>query len=157
MNQCGEVKNIEKIYKITSNILSYLNGKESHLDVKSSAIMEFTKNHKKKIYLEYINRGLYNKLVSIYKKNQSSEGNKIEFIDHLGVFKNKNLFIDKDSIANFCFSIICQILEAVSDIKDGLDGAGTQNEILNMIKTGQIAGVIAIPVIIIDTLINYFF
>ena len=52
-------------------------------------------------------------------------------------------------------SLFCQILEALRDITNILWNVGTENDILNMIKTGQVAGIISIIVFIIDTLLNF--
>ena len=42
--------------------------------------------------------------------------------------------------SSFITSFFCEILEAFNDITDVIWGIGTENEVLNMIKTGNISG-----------------
>jgi hypothetical protein len=43
--------------------------------------------------------------------------------------------------SSFITSFFCEILEAVNDITDVIWGIGTENEVLNMIKTGNFSGI----------------
>lgn len=54
----------------------------------------------------------------------------------------------------FVTSFFCQITEALSDITNLIWGIGTEAQVVNMIKTGQIAGIIAAVALIIDTFLN---
>ena len=46
--------------------------------------------------------------------------------------------------SSFITSFFCQFLEAMNDITDLLWGIGTENEVVNMIKTGNFAGLISV-------------
>ena len=54
----------------------------------------------------------------------------------------------------FVTSFFCQLTEALSDITNLMWGIGTEVQVVNMIKTGQIAGIVATVALIIDTFLN---
>ena len=145
-----------KANKINSKKIEGLAKKEI-----AGVLIEPIKNYKLGFLIKLLKRGFCDKaLKNEYKdKNKNLTENQLENkLDSLEGTEFDNTTI-KGMInrwwAGSVASLFCQILEALRDITNILWNVGTENDILNMIKTGQVAGIISIIVFIIDTLLNF--
>lgn len=149
--------------KITTSVNKIKSKKNEGLEEKEIAglFIEPIKNYKLGFLIKLLKRGFCDKaLKNEYKdKNKNLTENQLQ--NSLPELKGTEF--DNTTIkgminrwwAGSVSSLFCQILEALQDITNILWNVGTENEILNMIKTGQIAGIISIIVFIIDTLLNF--
>ena len=165
-----ENKSIASKYKkqdMNAKIQSRIDKMQSRLEIKEMAgiFIEPVKNYKLEPLLKLLQRGFCDQ--ALKDKIQQGVLNKgLEPLteDQLNAMLPK---LDKTDFdmntfkgrlnrwsSGFFMSFFCQILEALRDITNTLWGIGTENQVINMIKTGQIAGIVAIVVFIIDTILN---
>jgi hypothetical protein len=170
MTHSKENKSIATKHKkrnINQQLNQRLSKKASSLEVKemAGAFIEPIKNYKLEPLIKLMQRGFCDQ--ALKDKMQQSILNKglepltDEQLNSLlpplpGTEFDMNTFggrLNRWS-TGFATSFFCQILEALSDITNTLWGIGTESQVVNMIKTGQIAGIVSILVIIIDTFLN---
>jgi hypothetical protein len=98
----------------------------------SGAAMEPIKNYKLEPMIKLLRQGFHDLNI----KNTGKPLPKLEGTEwELGGFNRWS--------SSFMTSFFCQFLEAMNDITDLLWGIGTENEVVNMIKTGNFAGLLS--------------
>ena len=157
-----ENKNKKKIKKGSNKIQSRKIEGLAEKEI-AGALIEPIKNYKLEPFIKLLKRGFCDKALKNKYKDEASgikltENQLQNMLPQLPKTEFDNTKI-KGMInrwwAGSVTSLFCQILEALRDITNILWNVGTENEILNMIKTGQVAGIISIIVFIIDTLLNF--
>ena len=141
-NISSKGKNIGKKI-ITNKIMKQVNITENEASDKMSGIMgvllaEYVKNYKISPLVDILQRGFCD--IAFQDENPGKELPNIPNYE-VGSFNRWS--------SSFITSIFCQILEALNDVTKIVWGIGTENQFINMIKTGSFSGLISVIIIII--------
>lgn len=158
-------QNITK-HNTQQHVNKVLSQKTSSLEIKKTvgAFIEPVKNYKLSPLIHLLQRGFCDQVLKddFMKKGLSNltdeelQKKVYEQNPLLGTPFDSTTFLGRANrwSSSAFTSIFCQILEALRDITNTLWNIGTEEQVANMIKTGQIAGIVSIFVFIIDTILN---
>lgn len=136
LNEALQKKNNKKTKKDISSFLEKLS---------AGSYVELANNYKLKPLINLLQRGFCDLAMKAQGK---------DIPDLKGTAYEKGSFNRWSS--NFATSVFCQFLEAISDVTTLFSEVGTEQQVANMVKTGNFAGSITVLVILILFLWTFF-